>query len=196
LGDGGTDVISGSTNNISSFLINGFQTGWSSSTTRNVVQQTLLSNPSIVNSLNQPFNFNGNMVIANGHNSQWNFGGDMPEIVVTTSTLDSAKRVAVELSMGKYYGIITKESGAWVSTDAGGNWSDINTWVQNSVPPAGAAIAIATKGSNSVIMDTTMTFSGITVRTGATLDLGSSRTTTVTNQLINNGKVVTSHPNG
>ena len=196
LGDGSTDVITGLTNNISSFLINGFQTGWSSSTTRNIVHQALQFNPSIVNSLNQPFNFNGNMVIANGHNSSWNFGGDMPEIVVTTSTLDSARRVAVELNMGRYYGIVTKESDAWVSTDAGGNWSDINTWVQNSVPPAGAAIAIATKGNNSVVLDTTMTFSGITVRAGATLNLGNSRTTTLSGQLINNGTIITSHPNG
>lgn len=195
LGEGSTDVITGLTNNISSFLINGFQTGWGSSTTRNLVHQALQFNPSIVNSLNQPFNFNGNMVIANGHTG-WNFGGDMPEIVVTTSTLDSARRVAVELSMGRYYGIVTKESDAWVSTDAGGNWSDINTWVQNSVPPAGAAIAIATKGNNSVVLDTTMTFSGITVRAGATLNLGNSRTTTLSGQLINNGTIITSHPNG
>lgn len=193
-GDLSTDVIGNCTNSISSFLINGAPTGWSSSTTRNDAFVALTANPAIVNSLNQPFNFNGNLVIANGFNSTWNFGGDMPEIVVTTSALDSARRVNVELSIGNYYGITN--SSAWVSTGTGGNWSDISTWVQNSVPPSGASVAIATTGTNRVTLDTTMTFAAITVRTGAMLDLGASRTTTVTNQLINNGTLITAHANG
>ena len=189
------DIANGGGYSVSSFRLNGNPSGWSTSTTRATVHAALNNTASIVNILNQPISWNGSMIIANGYGGSWNYNGLMPEIVITNTTLDSARRSGIEISMGNYYTIATPNNG-WISTAAGGNWNTASTWTVGSVPPVGASVVIATTNGNSVVLDVDATISTLITNTNAILDLGSANTITVSSGITNNGTVITANVNG
>lgn len=196
-GDLSTDILSCNQHTAGSFIINGANTNWNTASTRNTAYQALNGLTSIVTILHQPLTWNGNMHIGGGtiRTDAWMYAGDMSEIVITNTTLSTASLIAVENNMGNYYSIATPNNG-WVSTATGGNWNDAATWVQGSVPPAGASVTIATTGSNEVVLNTTTSVATLVVNANARLQLGNSNTITAVGLVTTNGVLITGNPNG
>ncbi len=92
-GDGRTDLTGyGNSHSTASYWANGVQPGW---TNAGSAWNTLNGNTSVVGVVNQPFNWNGSL-LTSGYGSSWSFGGDIPEIVVTSSTLSTTDRQLLE----------------------------------------------------------------------------------------------------
>ena len=92
-GDGRTDLTgSGNAHSAASYWANGVQPGWTNAGT---AWNTLNGNTSVVGVVNQPFNWNGSLQTS-GYGGSWTFAGDIPEIVVTSSTLSAADRQLLE----------------------------------------------------------------------------------------------------
>jgi fibronectin-binding autotransporter adhesin len=72
------------------------------------------------------------------------------------------------------------------STTSGGNWNIGSTWVGGSVPAVGDLVVIATTSGNSVTLTGVQTCAGLTINSGAVLNL-SSFTLTVNGPWLNNG---------
>ncbi|HCP93644.1 MAG TPA: hypothetical protein DIU05_06395, partial [Bacteroidetes bacterium] len=190
-----TDIAGIGSYSVSSFMINGRPTDWTTATTRGAVHTALNNTAAIVNILNQPITWNGSMVIANSWGGTWNYNGLMPEIVITNTTLDSARRVGIEISMGNYYTIGTPNNG-WISTAAGGNWNTGSTWTVGTVPPDGASVVIATTNDNKVVLNVNANVGSLITNTNAILDLGNTNTIAATSGITNNGTLITAHANG
>jgi Ca2+-binding RTX toxin-like protein len=100
-GDGRTD-LSNNGNATSSLWTDGALANF---TTAGSAYTRLNGGAHTVSSINQPFNWNGQMVIANGYTSGslggdglawWNYGGTMTEILVTTQTLSTSDQQLIE----------------------------------------------------------------------------------------------------
>lgn len=72
------------------------------------------------------------------------------------------------------------------STSTGGNWNTGSTWVGGSAPAVGDLVVIATTSGNSVTLTGAQTCAGLTINSGAVLNL-SSFTLTVNGPWLNNG---------
>ena len=102
-GDGNQDIAgsytgmgTGVSHSMGSFYRDGALANW---TTRASVYTALNGTAHTVESINQPFNFNGALYIGGALGyavSSWNFSGDINEILLTTNTLSTADRQLVE----------------------------------------------------------------------------------------------------
>ncbi len=133
----------GNTHTASSFFKDGAAVSWS---TRSDVGSALSNGPALVESINQSFAWNGSMLMGNSYPySGYHFGGDIPEIIITTSALSVADRQLIEGYLANKWGTqaslpidhpyrYAAPEGATTTAGAqllGGNGSDTLTGGQN-----------------------------------------------------------------
>jgi hypothetical protein len=188
---------------LAAYWMDGVIQGWSGSTTQGDVYTALNNKTSLISAVNTVIAWNnGNPIIGaveamagNLATAASSFGGDMPEVVSLNTTITLPQQISLENSLANYYSIATPNN-AWISTSAGGNWSDPATWIQGTMPPNNAGIQIATTGGNTVVLDTNVNISAMMVNAGASLDLGATKQLTVLSQVTNNGTLITANANG
>ena len=89
------DVTGTGTHSASGFYKDGTLTSWSS---RGAVYDSLSNGPSLVETINQSFAWNGSVLLGNSYTASpvWHFAGDIPEIILTTTALSVGDRQALE----------------------------------------------------------------------------------------------------
>ena len=90
--------------------------------------------------------------------------------------------------MSLLFGLGSAEAATITSTATGGNWNVAGTWVGGVVPANGDTVVIATTGANSVVLVANISCAGITINTGATLNVNTRRFT-INGPFTNNGTV-------